>query len=92
MRVLQTLSKLPKRGFATNAAIKIEETAVNLPTFIKLACDGSFLEKFLNTSIVKMVLTLLVIEANEDTIAAISAAKVNPSNPFGRSVIMLGYA
>ena len=77
---------------ATIAAIKIEATAVNLPTLSKLACDGSCCEKFLNISIVKIVLTLLVIDASEDTIAAIKAAKVNPSSPFGRSVIMLGYA
>ena len=65
---------------------------MNLPTLSKVCCDGSFFEKFLNMSIVKIVLTLLVIDASEDTIAAINAAKVNPSSPFGSNVIMLGYA
>jgi hypothetical protein len=35
---------------------------------------------------------LLVIDANEETIAAISAAKVNPSKPLGSNDIIIGYA
>ena len=36
---------------------------------------------------------LFVIDANEETIAAISAAKVNPHKPLGSSsIIIVGYA
>ena len=35
---------------------------------------------------------LLVIEASEETIAAISAAKVSPKSPFGNKDIIVGYA
>ncbi len=31
-------------------------------------------------------------DANDETIAAISAAKVSPKRPFGRSDIIVGYA
>ena len=43
-------------------------------------------------SMVKIVLTLFVIEAKEETIAATSAAKVKPSNPLGNKDIIIGYA
>jgi hypothetical protein len=43
-------------------------------------------------SIVNMVLMLFVIDAKDETIAAISAAKVSPSNPFGNNYIIIGYA
>ena len=39
---------------------------------------------------VKIVLMLLLIDANEDTIAAISAAKVKPRRPLGNKDIMVG--
>ena len=40
-----------------------------------------------------MVLILFVIDAKEETIAAINAAKVSPNKPFGKSSsIILGYA
>ena len=38
------------------------------------------------------MLILLVIEARDETMAAISAAKVNPSNPWGSKDIIIGYA
>ena len=41
---------------------------------------------------VNIVLILFVIDANDETIAAISAAKVRPSNPFGNNDIIVGYA
>ena len=41
---------------------------------------------------VKIVLILFVIEASEEIIAAINAAKVNPNKPFGNSDIIIGYA
>ena len=41
---------------------------------------------------VKIVLTLFVIDANEDTIAATNAAKVKPSRPLGYKDIIMGYA
>ena len=39
---------------------------------------------------VKIVLTLFVMEAREETMAAIKAAKVNPSNPVGKRLIIAG--
>ena len=41
---------------------------------------------------VKIVETLFVIDASEDTIAATKAAKIIPLRPTGISVIRLGYA
>ena len=41
-------------------------------------------------SIVKIVLILFVIEASDETIAAIKAAKVKPNSPFGKRDIMVG--
>ena len=38
------------------------------------------------------MLILLVIDAKEETIAAIHAAKVNPNNPLGSKDIIIGYA
>ena len=43
-------------------------------------------------SIVKIVLTLFVIDAKEETIAATKAANVNPKIPFGSNDIIIGYA
>ena len=43
-------------------------------------------------SIVKIVLTLFVIDAKEETIAATKAANVNPKMPFGSNDIIIGYA
>ena len=34
------LSKLPRRGFATNAAITTESSAEDLPIFNNVDCDG----------------------------------------------------
>ena len=41
---------------------------------------------------VKIVLILFVIEANDETIAAIKAAKVRPKIPLGNKDIIIGYA
>ena len=51
-----------------------------------------FALKLLYTSIVKIVLMLFVMDANEDTIAATKAAKVKPRRPLGSKVIIVGYA
>ena len=47
---------------------------------------------WLYTSIVKMVEMLFIIEASDDTIAAIRAANTSPAKPVGRSFITSGYA
>ena len=73
-------------------AIKILIQATFLPIFTKEASDTSLLEKFLYTSMVKIVLILFVIEASEEIMAAINAANVNPNKPFGNSDIINGYA
>ena len=73
-------------------AIKILIQATFLPIFTKEASDTSLLEKFLYTSMVKIVLILFVIEASEEIMAAINAANVNHNKPFGNSDIINGYA
>ena len=83
-------SKLPRRGFATTTAINKEMTTAFLPIAINLDSETWFFENFRYISIVKMVLMLFVIDAKEETIAAIKAAKVKPSNPFGRRDIIVG--
>ena len=83
-------SKLPKSGFATITATNKERTTVFLPMLINLDSETWFLENFLYISIVKIVLILFVIDANEETIAAIKAAKVNPNKPLGKSDIIVG--
>ena len=86
-------SEFPRIGFATIKAINIDITTADLPMWIRFDCDISFFEKDLHTSIVKIVLMLLVIDAKDETIAEINAAKVNKSNTLGyNSIIIVGYA
>ena len=72
--------------------INNEKITVFLPILINLDSEILFLENFLYISMVKIVLMLFVIEASDDTIAAIRAAKVKPNNPLGSKDIMVGYA
>ena len=83
-------SKLPRRGFAINVAMISDTTTVILPTFIRLNWDTSLPLKYLYMSIVNIVLMLLLIDANDETIAAINAAKVKPRSPLGNKDIIVG--
>ena len=72
-------------------AIAIDTITADLPIKIRFDWEISFFENDLQTSIVKIVLILFVMEAKDETIAAIKAAKVRPSNPLGNnSIIIVG--
>ena len=70
-------------------ATNIANTATERPIitgFLSAADEDTFG----NTSIVKMVEMLLVIDANDETMAASNAAKTNPLIPIGNIVIACG--
>ena len=83
-------SKLPNNGFATITAINKDSTTAFLPVLISFDSDIWLFENLRYISIVKIVLILLVIDARDETMAAIRAANVRPNNPLGRSDIIVG--
>ncbi len=81
-------SKLPKRGCAHKTATTTEVRATHRPTKTNFLSVTSLAMNCLYISMVKIVLTLLVIDANDETIAATNAAKVKPSRPEGSNDII----
>ena len=83
-------SKPPSRGLATIIAISMAENATTRPIVTRCFCEVSSGLKCRYMSIVKMVEMLLVIEASDETIAAISAANTRPLRPIGSRVMAIG--
>jgi hypothetical protein len=72
---------LPNKGCAQKTAITRAIQEVFLPIVTSFFSDGWVFAKDLYTSIVKMVLILLVMDAKDEIIAATKAAKVKPKSP-----------
>ena len=84
-------SKLPSNGCATKVAIRTE-TIINPTNLNKFRLSYIIILKIFINVHSKYCAYTVAHDASDETIAAIRAAKVKPSKPFGSKDIIVGYA